>query len=191
MMKVLFASAVVLAALTTVHSGYAGGHSNSVRKQDDYGNFAFSYDIANGHGATNGRKESGGPHGVAGSYYIADVDGRHRAVHYVADKAGFRAQIKTNEPGTKTSYAAAAAYSSANGKAAPSGGLHGAAHYAGPVFAKAPLAYGHGPIGYGHGGHGHAISYGTHGVAGPVYGSHGAGFGYGIGHAGHHGHLYG
>ncbi|OQR67748.1 adult-specific rigid cuticular protein 15.7-like [Tropilaelaps mercedesae] len=126
-----------------------GGHSNSFRKQDDYGNYAFAYDIKNGYGAVNGRKESGGHGGVVGSYYIGDIDGRHRSVHYVADKLGFRAEVKTNEPGTKTSYAAAAAYASANGKAAPAGGLHVAPHIVAPVIAKAPLGYG--GFGYGAG----------------------------------------
>ena len=31
---------------------------------------------------------------------LKDVDGRERYVAYVADKKGFRAEIKTNEPGT-------------------------------------------------------------------------------------------
>ncbi|XP_022665864.1 adult-specific rigid cuticular protein 15.7-like [Varroa jacobsoni] len=112
---------------SAIHS--IGGHSNSFHKQDDYGNYAFAYNIKNGHGAVNGRKESGGHGGTVGSYYIGDIDGRQRSVHYIADKLGFRAQVKTNEPGTKTSYAAAATvYSSATGKAAPDVGLYGAAH---------------------------------------------------------------
>jgi len=137
--------------------------------QQDHGNYAFAYDIKNGYGAVNGRKESGGHGGVVGSYYIGDIDGRHRSVHYVADKLGFRAQIKTNEPGTKTSYAAAAVYDSANGKVAPSGALHVAPHVVAPVVAKAPIAFGHGvpyaaaPYGaYGGG-------YGAYGP-GPFYG---------------------
>ncbi|GIX67271.1 uncharacterized protein CEXT_791331 [Caerostris extrusa] len=35
-----------------------------------------------------------------GSYGYTDNKGIARQVHYVADKAGFRAQVKTNEPGT-------------------------------------------------------------------------------------------
>lgn len=34
-----------------------------------------------------------------GSYSLADIDGRARRVDYVADKMGFRAAVKTNEPG--------------------------------------------------------------------------------------------
>ncbi|OQR79725.1 adult-specific rigid cuticular protein 15.7-like [Tropilaelaps mercedesae] len=178
-------TALLLVSTDPVKAGFGGGHSNSVRKQDPYGNYAFSYDIANGHAARNGRTEHGGRHGVVGSYYIRDIDGRHRTVHYIADKAGFRAQIHTNEPGTKTSYAAAAAYSSANGKTASAGGFHGFDHFVG-----------HGPTGYGHGqgheGYGHTISYGTHEVGGPIYSAHGgiehglAAYGHSISHT-HHG----
>ncbi|XP_003748627.1 adult-specific rigid cuticular protein 15.7-like [Galendromus occidentalis] len=138
---------VALCAAVAAAIPHGGGHSNSFRKQDDHGNYAFGYDIKNGYGAVNGRKESGSHGAVVGSYYIGDVDGRHRSVHYVADKLGFRAQIKTNEPGTKTSYAAAAVYDSANGKA--------------PVA----LAYG-APYGA-YGGYG---GYGAYGAPGPFYG---------------------
>ncbi|KAH6947517.1 hypothetical protein HPB50_019593 [Hyalomma asiaticum] len=107
--------------------GGHGGHSVTHRKQDDYGNYNFGYNIVNGHGAANGRHESGSAYGgVKGAYYLADADGRSRRVDYVADKWGFRAMVKTNEPGTKTSFPAAAPYHSANGKHVPSGyGGHG------------------------------------------------------------------
>lgn len=47
---------------------------------------------------------------MKGSYGLHDKDGRMRVVHYVADKYGFRAVIKTNEPGTGNSDAANAVY---------------------------------------------------------------------------------
>ncbi|XP_003748609.1 adult-specific rigid cuticular protein 15.7 [Galendromus occidentalis] len=144
-MKTFAIFGVVLLAAVSCAIPHGGGQSSSFRKQDDHGNYAFAYDIKNGYGAVNGRKESGSHGGVVGSYYIGDVDGRHRSVHYVADKLGFRAQIKTNEPGTKTSYAAAAVYDSANGKVAPSGSLHVAPHVVAPVVA--PYGYGHGYLG--------------------------------------------
>ncbi|GFR25702.1 adult-specific rigid cuticular protein 15.7 [Trichonephila clavata] len=43
-----------------------------------------------------------------GIYTIADIDGRARRVDYVADAHGFRASVKTNEPGTAASAPAAA-----------------------------------------------------------------------------------
>lgn len=106
--------------------GHHGGHSHSHRKQDDHGHYNFGYHIVNGYGATNGRYEAGSAYGpVVGSYYLGDVDGRHRRVEYVADKLGFRAIVKTNEPGTKTSLPAAAPYVSAFGKTVPAAGYGG------------------------------------------------------------------
>ncbi|XP_064467498.1 cuticle protein 14-like [Ornithodoros turicata] len=156
--------AVVLAisalALAGGHGGH-GGYSHQHRHQDDHGHYKFGYDIVNHYGAKNGRWEAGSAYGpVVGSYYLGDIDGRHRTVNYVADKHGFRAIVKTNEPGTKTSLPAAAPYVSAHGKHVP--------------------AYGHG--GYGHGGYGHG-GYGGYGHGG--YGGYGHG---GYGGYGGHGH---
>ncbi|CAN8031778.1 unnamed protein product, partial [Ixodes persulcatus] len=120
--------ALVAVGLGGYHGGH-GGTSKQYRKQDDYGHYRFGYDIVNGYGAVNGRHEAGAAYGpVHGSYYLGDIDGRHRRVEYVADKLGFRAVVKTNEPGTKTSLPAAAPYVSAHGKNVP--------------------AYGHGGYGY-------------------------------------------
>ena len=64
------------------------------------GNYAFGYDIVDGKGASNSRAEVGDGYGnKKGSYTLADIDGRVRKVEYVADKLGFRAAVKTNEPG--------------------------------------------------------------------------------------------
>lgn len=105
-----------------------GGKSNTYRKQDvslshvwlvakfptylnvlqDYGNYAFGYNIIDPYGATNSREEKGDANGnVVGSYSLTDIDGRARKVNYVADKLGFRAAIDTNEPGTGNSDPAA------------------------------------------------------------------------------------
>ncbi|CAN8012054.1 unnamed protein product, partial [Ixodes pacificus] len=92
-----------------VFGGAGGGGGHTVLCSTDHGHYRFGYDIANGYGAVNGRHEKGAAYGpVHGSYYLGDVDGRHRRVEYVADKLGFRAVVKTNEPGTKTSLPAAA-----------------------------------------------------------------------------------
>ncbi|XP_037282331.2 adult-specific rigid cuticular protein 15.7 [Rhipicephalus microplus] len=157
---------VFLGVAAVAFGGYAGGHhggsSRTYRKQDDYGHYRFGYDIVNGYGAVNGRHEAGHAYGpVHGSYYLGDIDGRHRQVHYVADKLGFRAVVKTNEPGTKTSLPAAAPYITAHGKSVP--------------------AYGHG----GYGGYG-GFGYGGHGYGGYGYGGYGYG-GYGYGGHGYYG----
>ncbi|KAL1436977.1 hypothetical protein MTO96_048997 [Rhipicephalus appendiculatus] len=47
-----------------------------------------------------------------GSYGFTDAHGIYRRVEYVADGNGFRAIVKTNEPGTKTHHAAHALYHS-------------------------------------------------------------------------------
>jgi hypothetical protein len=50
------------------------------------------------------RDETGdGSGAVKGSYSYVDGYGISRIVEYVADKGGFRATVKTNEPGTETS----------------------------------------------------------------------------------------
>ncbi|KAG1648955.1 Cuticle protein 10.9 [Nymphon striatum] len=63
--------------------------------------YEFSYDITDDEQNSNGRQESGDEHGnMKGSYSIQLANGLRRWVEYVADEGGFRATIKTNEPGT-------------------------------------------------------------------------------------------
>ncbi|GIY17741.1 uncharacterized protein CDAR_406941 [Caerostris darwini] len=62
--------------------------------------YNFGYAVQ-GHDGSQFRKEQGDGHGqVQGSYGYRDSQGILREVHYVADHNGFRAQVKTNEPGT-------------------------------------------------------------------------------------------
>lgn len=83
------------------HGGGGGGSSMSKRQQDDWGNYMFTYEIKDHHGAQNYRSEKGDKdNNVEGSYGIQDVDGRMRVVDYWADKKnGFVAKIRSNEPG--------------------------------------------------------------------------------------------
>lgn len=63
--------------------------------------FAWGYDINDGYGGAQYHKESGDEYGKrTGSYGYTDAYGIYRQVDYVADEHGFRATIKTNEPGT-------------------------------------------------------------------------------------------
>lgn len=64
------------------------------------GNYAFGYNEDHSTGGTF-RREQGGPGVMVGSYGLRDADGRNRVVNYVADAAGFRANIQTNEPGVE------------------------------------------------------------------------------------------
>ncbi|GFX94911.1 uncharacterized protein TNCV_2379841 [Trichonephila clavipes] len=61
--------------------------------------YKFGYSVKDKHGEQH-REEAGDEHAVRGSYGFSDARGIHRQVNYVADHAGFRAQVKTNEPGT-------------------------------------------------------------------------------------------
>ncbi|KAF8767261.1 Cuticle protein 16.8 like protein [Argiope bruennichi] len=123
--------------------------------------FKFGYSVKDKHGEQH-REEVGDGKNVKGSYGFTDARGIHRQVNYVADHAGFRAQVKTNEPGTANQNPAAVHMISD----APYG--HGG--YAGVGAAG---------LGYGYGGLGAAgLGYGYAGVAG--YGGLGYG-GYGLG----------
>ncbi|GFY53205.1 adult-specific rigid cuticular protein 15.5 [Trichonephila inaurata madagascariensis] len=63
--------------------------------------YAFNYAAATEDGGNSARQESGDGAGrVSGSYSVNDIEGHARTVEYVADEGGFRATIRTNEPGT-------------------------------------------------------------------------------------------
>ncbi|KAF8787600.1 Adult-specific rigid cuticular protein 15.7 like protein [Argiope bruennichi] len=163
--------AILFAALAAVNASVLLGHGALVntgvsarsQTQDAYGNYAFGYDIKDGLGATNSRSEVGDAYGnKKGSYSLADIDGRARRVDYVADGHGFRAVVKTNEPGTAASAPAAALVASPYtgpvapvvNHVAPAATVVGhAASYAAPLAVAAPalaapVAYG-GVLGHG------------------------------------------
>lgn len=62
------------------------------------GNYAFGYDEIHTSGGSF-RREQATNGGVTGSYGLRDADGRIRTVNYIADAAGFRVAITSNEPG--------------------------------------------------------------------------------------------
>ncbi|GIY48170.1 adult-specific rigid cuticular protein 15.7 [Caerostris extrusa] len=64
--------------------------------------------INTGISASSRQQDGDGYGNRKGSYTITDIDGRARRVDYVADGHGFRATVKTNEPGTAASAPAAA-----------------------------------------------------------------------------------
>jgi len=86
--------AAVLAPLTS-------GSSTVSRSEDGAGNYAFSYDEQHATGGSFRRESGAAGHAVTGSYGLRDADGRIRTVNYIADAAGFRASISTNEPGVE------------------------------------------------------------------------------------------
>ena len=62
--------------------------------------YSFGYKIKDKHGEQHREETGDGAGHVKGSYGFTDERGIHREVHYVTDKAGFRAEVKTNEHGT-------------------------------------------------------------------------------------------
>ncbi|XP_015926493.1 cuticle protein 14-like [Parasteatoda tepidariorum] len=78
---------------------YNTGTSQQYNDRDGAGGYQFGYDEEHTSGGSF-RKETGDVYGNKyGSYGLRDADGRYRVVNYVADSAGFRADIKSNEPG--------------------------------------------------------------------------------------------
>lgn len=64
--------------------------------------YEFDYAV-NAVDGSHSRQERGDAAGrVTGSYSIQLADGRNRVVEYVADEAGYRANIRTNEFGTES-----------------------------------------------------------------------------------------
>lgn len=112
---------------------------------------------------------------MKGSYNFKDHRGIHRQADYIADKAGFRAEVKMNEPGTANQNPADInIHSSVHphfGNPAVHGGYSGYRHGHGIVFTGHDYGkhgYGKGPAapgilgfaGAGHFGHGHIHGYG-------------------------------
>ncbi|XP_064488466.1 shematrin-like protein 1 [Ornithodoros turicata] len=213
---------ILLAVVAVAHAGYFGGHvahvaapavaaaaeagsSNSHRAQDLAGNYNFGYNEVHTSGGSS-RQETGDAYGnKAGSYSLRDADGRVRVVKYVADAAGFRASVSTNEPGTAPSTPAAAGYNAPVVAPAPvavaAAPLFGKA-YAAPVaaYATAPVAAYAAPVAPVHAAHVYGAA-----VGGPFYGAavapaakvYGAGAygayglgGYGLGYGAHVKHFF-
>ncbi|GIY06977.1 sodium-dependent proline transporter [Caerostris extrusa] len=62
--------------------------------------YSFGYDVFDGYGTKQYRQESTSGDGVVrGNYGYKDFQGIYRQVEYTADKDGFHAVLKSNEPG--------------------------------------------------------------------------------------------
>ncbi|KAI1303601.1 Cuticle protein 16.8 [Halotydeus destructor] len=62
--------------------------------------YSMAFDSADGNGTTMRREETKDDKGtIRGSYSYTDPFGMFRVVEYIADENGFRASIRTNEPG--------------------------------------------------------------------------------------------
>lgn len=81
--------------------------------------YRFGYESQDEWGNTQSRHEEDLGDGTKrGSFGYRDAHGMYRLVNYIADHDGFRAWVKTNEPGTSDS-APAAVRIEKNGEAAP------------------------------------------------------------------------
>ena len=62
----------------------------------------FGYESDDGYGTKQTRQENQDSYGnLKGSYSYTDAYGLYRTVEYTAGPEGFKANIKTNEPGKK------------------------------------------------------------------------------------------
>lgn len=94
------ASASHLVAPAAIPAAISTGTSSQYRSQNSVGDYTFGYNEDHPSGGSF-RREAGNLAGKSGSYGLRDIDGRTRIVNYVADAAGFRASIQTNEPGVE------------------------------------------------------------------------------------------
>nr|XP_037281335.1 cuticle protein 14-like [Rhipicephalus microplus] len=205
-MKVLIVLAV---ACATAHAGFiggghgGGGTSTQHRSQDISGAYSFGYNENHATGGTSRWESGDGVGNKRGSYSLRGADGRWRTVKYVADGAGFRAAVSTNEPGTAPSSPASAGIN-APILHVPAG--HHDGGYGGYAGAYGAGAYGGGAYlggaGYGAGGYygaGAGIGAGATKAAhvfgaaipGTGFGGFGGYGGYGGGYGGYGHHGYG
>ncbi|CAN7996594.1 unnamed protein product, partial [Ixodes hexagonus] len=76
--------------------------------------YSFGYNSADEFGTRIQRQETSDVNNVrTGSYGYADANGIFRHVQYIADAAGFRATVDTNEPGTAGGQSAGVLYNAA------------------------------------------------------------------------------
>ncbi|XP_064455067.1 uncharacterized protein LOC135366325 [Ornithodoros turicata] len=99
--------------------------------------YKFGYNTVDEYGNQQSRHEEADAYNNrVGSYSFTDAYGLSRRVDYVADAAGFRASVHTNEPGTAASAPAAAVYNTPV--------VAKVAKVAAPVVAAAPAV--HAPV---------------------------------------------
>ncbi|XP_028968223.1 adult-specific rigid cuticular protein 15.7-like [Galendromus occidentalis] len=73
--------------------------------------YDFGFNIQDEYGNNQFRQETGDANGaVSGTYGYTDAFGIFRRVKYVADAAGYRAEVKSNEPGLKQESPASAVF---------------------------------------------------------------------------------
>ncbi|XP_076322172.1 uncharacterized protein LOC143231535 [Tachypleus tridentatus] len=104
MIKIAVLAMCVVSATCGYVSPYSYAPARYAYQPDVYAKpqpYNTGYDIQNEYGDRQWQQEQGDEYGnKQGSYGYRDAYGISRQVDYVADKGGYRANIKTNEPGT-------------------------------------------------------------------------------------------
>ncbi|OQR78804.1 hypothetical protein BIW11_06165 [Tropilaelaps mercedesae] len=95
--QVFMTCALIAHALARSNDGF----SSTSQSEDDYGGYRYEYDITDWDTNRKRWEQTDADNNRRGGYQIVDVDGQVRQVEYQADKDGFRATIRTNEPGTQ------------------------------------------------------------------------------------------
>lgn len=79
--------------------------------QQSFQPYAFGYEFGDGLGMAQHRSESSdGTGAVSGRYGYLDPLGTYRNVEYTADKDGYRAVVRSNEPGSVSQNSADAVF---------------------------------------------------------------------------------
>ncbi|GIY32524.1 uncharacterized protein CDAR_108561 [Caerostris darwini] len=99
--KVFLVAALAAVSLALPYGAPSSGPAHQEEKYPPQP-YEFGYETNDDYGTTTFRKESSDGKKVQGSYGYKDLHGIERVVEYVADEHGYRAEIKTNEPGTES-----------------------------------------------------------------------------------------
>ena len=143
---------VLLATITFIEckpcgSSHASGGSTKPCATKTFNPYSYQYTAVVGRNEDGmiGSKQAGDATGkVTGSYTLMDPDGRYRYVYYVADSKGYRATIKTNEPGTANENPAnvviQSSYSTPAAPTAEPSSMPGSSGYGGSQTTSSPNA---------------------------------------------------
>lgn len=102
-MKLLQVAFLACALVASARAGYEDQETYAPQP------YQFGYETQDEYGNRQSRHEQDAGDGVkTGMYGFRDASGLYRQVQYVADHRGFRAWVKTNEPGTQDSAPASA-----------------------------------------------------------------------------------
>ncbi|KAI1308658.1 Cuticle protein 10.9 [Halotydeus destructor] len=103
----LLVAGSAMAQPTTSRSGLIDSAAILDEAASNYGPinpYNFGYDVHDENGNHQYRKEESDANGVVrGTYGYTDAYGLYRLVDYVADASGFKANIRSNEPGVNSS----------------------------------------------------------------------------------------